>query len=65
MSLTAPSTELEVTPVSFLSTRLARGGWRSRDFPYFVVFRETTGGLEIIAVAHGRRRPGYWRDRVE
>ncbi|HEY1183221.1 MAG TPA: type II toxin-antitoxin system RelE/ParE family toxin [Bryobacteraceae bacterium] len=34
-------------------------------FPYLVVFRETAAGVEIIAVAHGRRRPGYWRDRVE
>jgi plasmid stabilization system protein ParE len=34
-------------------------------FPYLVVFRETEVGLEIIAVAHGRRRPGYWRDSVE
>jgi plasmid stabilization system protein ParE len=34
-------------------------------FPYLVVFRETAAGVEIIAVAHGRRRPGCWRDRVE
>jgi toxin ParE1/3/4 len=34
-------------------------------FPYLVVFRETSAGVEIIAVAHGRRRPSYWRDRVE
>ena len=34
-------------------------------FPYLVVFRETGAGVEILAVAHGRRRPGYWRDRVE
>jgi plasmid stabilization system protein ParE len=35
-----------------------------RKFPYLIVFREGTGGIEIIAVAHGRRRPGYWRDRT-
>jgi plasmid stabilization system protein ParE len=35
-----------------------------RRFPYLVVFREGTERIEIIAVAHGRRRPGYWRDRV-
>ena len=33
-------------------------------FPYLIVFREGTEGIEIIAVAHGRRRPGYWRDRI-
>jgi hypothetical protein len=36
-----------------------------RGFPFLLVFREAPYGLEIIAVAHGRRRPGYWRDRVE
>jgi len=35
-----------------------------RRFPYLVVFREAVDGIEIIALAHGRRRPGYWRDRL-
>ena len=34
-------------------------------FPYFIVFRECDSAIEIIAIAHGRRRPGYWRDRVQ
>jgi plasmid stabilization system protein ParE len=33
-------------------------------FPYLIVFREGTEGIEIIAIAHGRRRPSYWRDRI-
>ena len=33
-------------------------------FPYVVVFRETSTEIEIVAVAHGRRRPGYWRERL-
>jgi plasmid stabilization system protein ParE len=33
-------------------------------FPYVIVFRETASTVDIIAVAHGRRRPGYWRDRA-
>jgi plasmid stabilization system protein ParE len=33
-------------------------------FPYVLVYRESDTGVEIIAVAHGRRRPGYWRNRV-
>lgn len=36
-----------------------------RQFPYLVVFRETAAGVEILALAHGRRSPGYWRERVE
>jgi toxin ParE1/3/4 len=33
-------------------------------FPYSVVYREKSNDLvQILAIAHGRRRPGYWRMR--
>jgi plasmid stabilization system protein ParE len=34
-----------------------------RRFPYSVIYRRTDGALQVVAVAHGRRRPGYWRRR--
>jgi toxin ParE1/3/4 len=34
-------------------------------FPYQVVYREVAVGVEIIAVAHTSRRPGYWRNRLK
>jgi toxin ParE1/3/4 len=33
-------------------------------FPYAVVYRDQPDQIEIVAVAHGARRPGYWRDRL-
>jgi len=33
-------------------------------FPYAVVYRDQPELIEILAVAHGARRPGYWRDRL-
>jgi plasmid stabilization system protein ParE len=33
-------------------------------FPFYLVYREVTGKLEIVAIAHGRRRPGYWKKRI-
>lgn len=33
-------------------------------FPFYLVYRETAGKLEIIAVAHGRRKPGFWKNRI-
>ena len=33
-------------------------------FPYFVVFRELPRKIQIIAVAHAKRRSGYWRGRI-
>ena len=34
-----------------------------RRFPFFVVFRVRGDNVQIVAVAHARRRPGYWRAR--
>ena|SRR5712692_2197923 len=34
-----------------------------RRFPFFVVYREKTRLIEVLAVAHGRHWPGYWRPR--
>lgn len=35
-----------------------------RHFPYVVVYLLNETRVEIVAVAHGRRRPGYWAERV-
>lgn len=32
-------------------------------FPYALIYREKDGGIEFMAVAHGSREPGYWRER--
>ena len=33
-------------------------------FPYTVVYLFEGAEIKIIAVAHQRRKPGYWRDRL-
>ncbi|SJM89780.1 conserved hypothetical protein [Crenothrix polyspora] len=33
-------------------------------FPYSVFYRVFSGGIQITAFAHHRRRPGYWLTRV-
>ena len=35
-----------------------------RKFPFSVVYRPQTGLLLIVALAHHKRRPGYWRHRA-
>jgi plasmid stabilization system protein ParE len=35
-----------------------------RRFPYLIVDRVLSTTVQVIAVAHGRRRPGYWRART-
>jgi plasmid stabilization system protein ParE len=34
-----------------------------RRFPFFIVYRFRQARIDVIAVAHARRRPGYWRKR--
>jgi toxin ParE1/3/4 len=34
------------------------------DFPYRVIYFVEGESLTIVAVAHSKRRPGYWRERV-
>lgn len=35
-----------------------------RGFPYLVVYREQGDTIEVLAVAHASRKPGYWRARL-
>lgn len=34
-----------------------------RRFPYSIVYRELASSVQVVAVAHARRKPGYWRAR--
>ena len=34
------------------------------QFPYLIFYRELDRHISIVALAHGRRRPGYWRKRL-
>ena len=36
-----------------------------KRYPYVVVYRVTEDRIEVIAIAHGRRKPGYWADRLK
>jgi toxin ParE1/3/4 len=35
-----------------------------RKFPYNIVYREISIGIEVVAVAHHKRRPRYWIRRL-
>ena len=36
-----------------------------RRFPFGLLYAIETERIVIVAVAHLKRRPGYWKDRVE
>jgi toxin ParE1/3/4 len=35
-----------------------------RRFPFGLIFRVDPGAVRVVAFAHNRRRPGYWRSRT-
>ena len=35
-----------------------------KKFPYILVYRIKGGATDIVALAHTKRRPGYWRHRL-
>jgi plasmid stabilization system protein ParE len=32
-------------------------------FPFQIIYRVMNDRIEVVAVGHGRRRPGYWKSR--
>lgn len=35
-----------------------------RRFPFAIVYREKKAAIQVLAIAHGHRRPGYWKERL-
>ena len=35
-----------------------------RRFPYRIIYLEPLEIIVVVAVAHGKRRPGYWNHRI-
>jgi toxin ParE1/3/4 len=32
--------------------------------PYAIIYRERESDIQILAIAHGPKRPGYWKKRL-
>jgi len=35
-----------------------------RRHPYIIVYRASDQDIEVVALAHTSRKPGYWRNRL-
>lgn len=53
------------TPVSGLPADLPVRRVPIPRFPYFVAYLASANAVQILAVAHERRRPAYWSGRVD
>lgn len=53
------------SPVPGVSGHVHVRRLRLPDFPYFIILREQGDALQVVAFAHERRSPSYWRKRIE
>jgi plasmid stabilization system protein ParE len=35
----------------------------TQRYPFQVVYRDASYGILVVAIAHAKRRPGYWQNR--
>ena len=55
---------VERSPEAWGSYLHGTKGFRFRGFPFVMAYIIRDERLIVIAVAHTRRRPSYWRDRL-
>jgi plasmid stabilization system protein ParE len=55
---------IEANPEIGIAVAKAARSVKIKRFPFRVVFRDEPTAIMIFAVAHDRRRPGYWWRRV-
>lgn len=56
--------QISISPNRFLlfDANLRRAVFRR--FPFYMVFRADELNVEILAIAHGKRRPRFWHNRT-
>jgi toxin ParE1/3/4 len=57
--------EVTMSPMRWEKYKFGTRRFFFSGFPYLLVYRVTAEHIEIIAIAHGSRRPGYWRSRLK
>ena len=54
---------LKVLPRSEDPRLEGRWSWVMTRFPFSLVYFESESAVEVLALAHQKRKPGYWRER--
>ena len=60
----AAAHKIQAAPLRWLAYSKRTRRFLIRRFSYLIIFIELTDEIFIVAVAHGKRRPGYWHDRI-
>ena len=55
---------IEIRPSLWVEYLYGTRRYVLRHFPFVIVYLLNESKIMIVAVAHGRRRPGYWKKRI-
>jgi toxin ParE1/3/4 len=54
---------IQENPLVFPADKRGRRKYIIKKFPYLLIYRVREESIFILAVAHGKRKPGYWKSR--
>jgi plasmid stabilization system protein ParE len=54
---------IATSPLTWPTSGLRTRRYLMHRFPYAIIYRVHGEEVQVLAVAHGHRRPGYWRKR--
>jgi plasmid stabilization system protein ParE len=55
--------EIATQPKTWPSVSRRARFYKLNRYPYCVFYRTTRTTIYVVAIRHGRRRPGYWKRR--
>ena len=55
---------IQINPELYSSVEYNIKRCRTKTFPYGIIFRDQPKLIEIIAIMHFSRKPGYWKYRL-
>jgi len=62
-SVEASLSLLEKAPEIWPADSRGRRKYLVRRFPYLIIYRYQDGQIYVLAIAHTKRKPGYWKKR--
>ena len=57
--------DIASAPHRWAAAPLSTRRYLLRGFPCILIYREWEGHIQIVAVAHTSRKPGYWKKRLK
>ena len=63
VAVDAALAKISATPERFVHIDARHQACAVQKFPFQIIFRHSGDRVHVVAVAHAKRKPGYWRNR--